>query len=97
MNPALKSGAPRARKRSPIPKGKWKPIDARKFGYDVSVVEVKWLAIFRREMKLGNPRFSWREFSQWIELYSEKIFLQRLSVHFGKTQFKNSVQKTQFK
>ena len=33
------SGASRARARepSPIPKGKWKPIDARKFGYDVSV------------------------------------------------------------
>ena len=31
----------RARDRSPIPKGKWKPIDARKFGYDVSVVESK--------------------------------------------------------
>ena len=25
------------RKRSPIPKGNWKPIGARKFGYDVSV------------------------------------------------------------
>ena len=63
-NLALYSGVPRARERSPIPKGKWKPIDARKFGYDVSVLEGKRLAIFRREMKLGNPRFSWREFSQ---------------------------------
>ena len=25
------------RKRSPIPKGNWNPIGARKFGYDVSV------------------------------------------------------------
>ena len=27
----------RARERIPIPKGKWKHIDARKFAYDVSV------------------------------------------------------------
>ena len=35
--PVLAELHARAREPSPIPKGKWKPIDARKFGYDVSV------------------------------------------------------------
>ena len=65
------------RKRSPIPKGNWKPIGARKFGYDVSVRPyvrtdcgrgsgIGWgwsdWQFLRREIKLGNLRFSWREF-----------------------------------
>ena len=35
--PVLKELHPRARQRSPIPKGKWELIHAGKFGYDVTV------------------------------------------------------------
>ena len=56
----------------PIPKGKWKPIDARKFGYDVSVrpyvltdcgrgsgmgVGLEWLAISKARNKSGQSAF----------------------------------------
>ena len=41
----------------------------------------------RREIKLGNLRFSWREFWQWIELDSATSFLQSyVSISVEKSQ-----------